>query len=90
MYICVVAKYKEDISWTEKLDCEFIIVNKDPDDDRFEINYKNIGRETETYARAVVENYYKLLNYDSVVFLQGHPFDHCPELISMLSKKSIY
>ena len=43
MYICVVAKYKEDISWTDKLDCKVIICNKDESDTTYQINYKNNG-----------------------------------------------
>lgn len=85
----IIARYNEDISWAKDLHGDILVYNKG---ENYRWNYRkkdvpNIGRETETYARAVVENYYKLLNYDSVVFLQGHPFDHCPELISMLSKK---
>jgi hypothetical protein len=76
MYLCVVAKYKEDITWTEKLDCQFIIVNKDPDDKRFETNYQNIGRETETFIRWILENYDNLNISDKIIFLQGDPFEH--------------
>ena len=76
MYICVVAKYKEDITWTEKIDCQVVIVNKDPDDQRFDVNYKNIGRETETFIRWIVDNYENLNLEDRIIFLQGNPFDH--------------
>lgn len=78
MYICVVAKFKEDISWTKNLDCKVIIVNKDPDDNRFDVNYKNVGRETETFIRWIIENYDNLNREDKIIFLQGDPFGHVP------------
>lgn len=76
MYICVVAKYKEDISWTKNLDCELVIVNKDSDDNRFQLNYQNVGRETETFIRWIIENYDNLSHDDKIIFLQGNPFEH--------------
>lgn len=86
MYKCVIAKYKEDLSWTKDLPCEVIVLNKDPDDSSWEINYNNIGRESESYTRYIIDNYDTLDINDTIIFLQGNPFDHLSkeELLSVL------
>ena len=63
----VIAKYKEDISWVKDLKYPYIIYDKSKD-------IPNIGRESETYLRFILENYDTLPDY--TVFLQGNPFDH--------------
>lgn len=82
----VIARYKEDISWLENINNDIVIFNKG---DNFSFNYPrfdvpNVGRECETYLRAIIQYYEILDNYESVVFLQGHPFDHCKELFDIL------
>lgn len=86
MYKCVIAKYKEDLLWTKDLPCEVIVLNKDPDDSSWDINYNNIGRESESYTRYIIDNYENLNPEDIIVFLQGNPFDHLDmeELLSVL------
>lgn len=71
----VISRYKEDISWVNKLGSDFTIYNKDEDfvlDDM--ISLPNFGREAHTYL------YYIITNYDNlpynICFLQGNPFDH--------------
>ncbi len=63
----VIAKYKEDISWVKDLKYPYIIYDKSKD-------IPNVGRESETYLRFILENYNNLPDY--TVFLQGKPFDH--------------
>lgn len=70
----VVAKYKEDVSWTENLPC--IIYNKDPNGPS---PLPNIGREAHTYLYHIVSNYDTLDDY--TIFVQGNPFDHSPNLL---------
>jgi hypothetical protein len=46
------------------------------------VDLVNVGRESHTYLHHIVDSYD---NYDNegdevLVFLQGHPFDHCPAL----------
>ena len=65
--IVVVAKYKEDINWVNELNYPYIVYDKSKD-------YPNVGRESETYLRYIIDNYNNLP--DRIVFLQGHPFDH--------------
>ena len=86
MYKCVVAKYKEDVSWTEDLPCEVTIINKDPNDNRFQINLPNTGRESDTYCHYIIENYENIQPDDRIIFLQGTPWDHMDkeELYSVL------
>lgn len=73
---CVVAKYKEDVSWIKNYDLDYYIYNKDNEDHNFELNSPNIGRESETYIRFILDNYDILNERDKILFLQGNPFDH--------------
>jgi hypothetical protein len=82
----IIARYNENIEWVENLEGDINIYNKGKD---FPFPYPrvdvpNIGRESETFVRGIVENYEILNNYDSMVFLQGQPFDHCPDLFEKL------
>lgn len=76
MSIVVVAKYTEDVSWTLLLPpgWKVHVYDKGPGG-----AFENVGREAETYARFVVDRYDSFLDLDpatTVLFLQGHPFDH--------------
>ena len=76
--LTVIARYNEDLSWVDQLDTDVIIYNKGVD---FNFNIprtdvENIGRESETYIRFILEWYDKLAEYDACVFLQGDPFGH--------------
>jgi tetratricopeptide (TPR) repeat protein len=84
--ISVIARYQEDIDWTKDLKGDVIVYNKGSDDLNIPyIKSENIGRESETYCRFIVEWYEHLSNYDSVVFLQGNPFDHCNPLFDKIN-----
>jgi hypothetical protein len=74
----VVSKYKEDISWTSKLNNRFNIIAYNKIDNLSypkNNNLPNIGRETYPYTYYIVNNYYNLP--ESVIFLHGFPLDHC-------------
>ena len=46
---------------------------------------ENIGRDSETFLRAICENYDLIKeNYDHVSFFQANPFDHCPDAANLL------
>jgi hypothetical protein len=77
----VIAKYNEDISWIEGL-TNFIIYNKGSELPG-SIVLPNIGREAHTYLYHIVMNYDTLAEH--TCFLQGMPFDHCPDLASRLA-----
>lgn len=64
----VVAKYKEDTSWTNKYD-NVVIIEKDKDK-------PNVGREPASYIHYIIKNYDDLEG--KYFFLQGNPYEHCP------------
>lgn len=69
----VVAKYKEDISWTKEFkNSKLFIYDKSGEDNGY-INLPNIGREAHTYLYHIINNYDNLSDY--VCFLQGNPYD---------------
>ena len=63
----VVAKYKEDVSWARQGAIPYVIYDKNKD-------VPNMGRESETYLRHIIQNYDNLPDY--TLFLQWKPFDH--------------
>lgn len=84
--LTIVARYNEDISWTESLPGDVVIYNKGNDFpwDYPRTDVENFGRESESYVRGILEFYEKLSDYDSVVFLQGDPFHHSKKLFDKL------
>jgi hypothetical protein len=76
-YTLIVARYNEDLEWLDIFDKDSVIIyNKGEyikDCKYKQICVPNIGRETETYFRYIIDNYYSLPNV--VVFTQGAP-DH--------------
>jgi hypothetical protein len=46
------------------------------------INLNNVGREGHTYYKYIYDHYEYLPNH--IIFLQGHPFDHSPNIIGKL------
>ena len=85
----VIARYGEDVGWVPPLLERFpgskcTVYNKGsaniPERKSYEVlPLKNVGRESHTYLHHVIQNYSS--DEDScdeiIVFLQGHPFDHC-------------
>jgi len=71
----IIARYNENIKWTNFAKEKCIIYNKG---DKLgivnEILVPNVGRESETYLRFIIENYDNLP--DICVFLQGKISDH--------------
>lgn len=70
----VIARHKEDVSWTEKLHVGLIplVITKT-------VDVPNIGREAGTYFHFIVENYNSMQG--EFIFCQGNPFDHDPDFI---------
>jgi hypothetical protein len=83
----VVARYGENIEWTKKYD-NVVIYNKGPPLNRGydEIRLANVGREGHTYYTYICDNYDQLDDY--TVFLQGHPFNHSPDIQAQLEAES--
>ena len=86
--IVVIARYNEDISWVEHLKIDYVVYNKGEDwpYDFPCIKAENYGREGETFVRFIIEFYEFLKSYDLVSFVQGNPFDHCPQCLSILNE----
>lgn len=70
----VIAKYKEDVSWTASLKTSSFTVFDKSDDINNYIKLPNIGRESHTYLTYIIDNYESLPDY--ICFLQGDPFVH--------------
>ena len=81
----VVARYNEKVDWTKQFP-NVIIYNKGNKltDDFNQILLNNVGREGHTYYKHIYDNYDNLSDY--IIFLQGNPFDHSPNIISNLNK----
>jgi hypothetical protein len=75
----VVAKYKEDVSWTNIIKYNVIIYDKSSEPLPNSIQLPNIGREAHTYLYHIVNNYDDLADY--TIFLQGNPWDHAYKLL---------
>jgi hypothetical protein len=70
----VVARYREDVSWTAELGFPVAVYDKSGAPGPLAL--KNIGRETHTYLSHILRCYDDLAAY--TVFVQGAPFDHMP------------
>lgn len=70
----VVAKYKEDIRWSECVHNNVTIYSKLVNDLQQFISLPNIGREYGTYLHHMITNYDHLA--DKTLFVQGAPFEH--------------
>jgi len=81
--VLVIAKYKESIEWTKSLENKVFIFNKNIEENDFELNLPNKGFETDTFLHFIIENYESLPDY--IAFLQGNPFDHCPEVLKLIN-----
>ena len=82
----VVARHGEDVGWTNQFE-NVIIYNKGlplPEGVYKEIVLPNVGREGHTYYKHICDNYENLA--DLTVFLQGHPFDHSPNIVAKIKE----
>jgi hypothetical protein len=80
----VIARYKENLDWAKSLKYKINIFNKNEDDYAlFENNLPNVGREGHTHFKYIIDNFDNLPQY--IAFLQGHPFDHCHDVIDKIN-----
>lgn len=86
----VVARHREDIGWTSDLPPGRVWVytkggEPGPLNDAVVVeSLPNVGREAHTYLHHIVARYDALAPV--TVFLQGHPFDHSPNLLRDLGR----
>ena len=71
----VIAKYQEDISWADNY--TKAVIQKG-------VDMPNIGREISSFFWFILTNYDKLEG--DYIFLQGHPFDHCANVLDILDQ----
>ena len=84
-FCIVVSRYNENIEWTKQFS-NVIIYNKGNKLTNIfnEFLLKNVGREGHTYYKHIYDNYDNLTDY--IIFLQGNPFDHSPNIMYNLNK----
>jgi len=84
-FCIVVARYNENVEWSKQFP-NVIVYNKGNklNDGYNEILLPNLGREGHTYYKHICDNYDNLTDY--IIFLQGNPFDHSPNIISNLNE----
>lgn len=79
----IVARCNEDLAWLKRVPKEFQITVYDKGDGASGgLRLPNEGREAHTYLHHLNERHESLA--DLTVFVQGHPFDHAPDLHNML------
>jgi hypothetical protein len=84
--LLIVARYKENIDWLDKLPAgwEWLVVDKGRGD------LPNVwGREAHSYLHAVTSIYDAIKDDDLFAFAQGRPFDHCPDYMADIDTKWI-
>jgi hypothetical protein len=89
--VAIICRYLEDLEWTKQLKIPMYIANKGdsidfPNHDVKAImrKYENVGRESESFLRFIIENYNDLPQ--RMVFLQGDPDSHFRGLHQFLTK----
>jgi len=101
--IVVVARYNENISNFSRFSGNLLVYNKGSDDidksinENYIIKTQNLGRESETYLKHIIDYYDNL--YEYMIFVQGNPVDHIyhddieksfNEILSVLHEKKDY
>jgi hypothetical protein len=75
----VVARYKADIGWLSRFPgWTHTVIQKQTEE--LEGDMPNAGREPAAFLFAIAKYYDTILPDDIWVFVQDHPFDHCPDL----------
>lgn len=81
----VVAKYREDVSWTKNLKYPVYIYDKSGTPNEEFVKLPNLGREAHTYLYHIVTHYDTLADY--TIFLQGNPYDHAYKIPESTNEK---
>ena len=79
----VVARHTEDLAWLRRVPHEVAVTVYDKGSGTpSTIPLPNLGREAHTYLHHLAERHDSLA--DLTIFVQGHPFDHAPDLHKIL------
>ena len=86
----IVSRYNEDFSWVKEYTNNYIVYNKGTEILEENIfNTENIGGNQRDIVHYIYTNYDNLP--DTMVFLQGYPFDHCKkEVFDILIKNNTF
>lgn len=85
--IAVICRYAENLDWLKDIKIPYVVYNKGELDISCEsVTVPNKGRESEVFLRYIKENYFNLPSY--IVFLQGDPHYHCPNVIELINSHS--
>lgn len=79
----VIARYKEDIAWTNNLPNFLNIIVYDKFISNAANSLPNLGREGHTYLHHIINNYNSLSEIN--IFCQGNPLDHNSTFIQTIS-----
>lgn len=80
----VIARYKEDISWVDRLPEGWTPVVIQKKTEELEGDMPNAGREPASFLFAVARDYSRIKPDDLWAFVQGNPFDHCVNFLDKL------
>lgn len=81
----VVARYKADITWLDRFPgWVHTVIQKQTEE--LEGDMPNAGREPASFLFAIAKYYDTIAPDDIWVFVQDHPFDHCPDLEVLVQK----
>ncbi len=79
----IIARYKEDVTWTNDLvDWQPVVIQKRTEE--IEGDIPNAGREPASFLFAIARDYDQIKPDDVWGFVQGAPFDHCPNFFDQL------
>ena len=81
--LCV-ASCGEDLEWLRDVEYPAAVYDATGESGEY-IAVPNVGREAGQYLRHIIANYGRFADHE--LFLQGHPFDHNPEMLEVLAAR---
>lgn len=81
--ICVIARYQENVDWAQQLPEPWLplLIQKGE-------HVPNVGREPHSFLWFILQAYDDIQPEQMFAFVQGNPFDHCPQLLKTLESCS--
>ena len=80
----VIARYKEDINWIDKLPTGWLPVIIQKKNEELDGDMPNAGREPGSFLFAIAKHYNQIKPNDVWAFVQGNPFDHCANFMDKI------
>jgi len=84
----VISRFNENLDWIHNFnkDIKISIFNKGRDINLHHIKLENLGRESDTFLRFIVNEYPNFNEYTA--FLQGNPFEHIHDVVNIINRHS--